>query len=223
MIIKADEDSMARMLGKPAAQIPESVLVEYELRLRLFHSDGNSGALGTIGIIDMLRSMKLGKARRDKSPPSADWSKVPADGTVRVMVRLGEGRAAKWVWGVYAGQVGIGSLAVRLDGDEYVHEVRRDTVRIARDEPMEPEDASEEEADADRKTGKLALSEPWGSLPIDDPVMVKEGDDYREGKFQGVQDEEVVVLVTGDLTPRLFPPAQVTCLEKQPESEVTQC
>ena len=88
MIIKADEDSMGRMLGVPAAQIPESVLAEYELRLRLFHSDGNSGPLGTIGVIDMLRSMKLGVRRPAKPPTAVDWSLVPMNGTVRVMAKV---------------------------------------------------------------------------------------------------------------------------------------
>ncbi len=164
MIIRADEDSLGRMLGVPNAQIPAAVLAEYELRLRMFHCDGNSGLLGTIGIIDMLRSMKLGVRERDKPPTQVDWSGVPMDGTVRVEARVPgkDGKGTIRALGVYVGQVGVGSLAVRLDGSEYVHEVRRDAVRIAREEPIEPE--SPEDAPACQADN----SEP--EPPADNPL-----------------------------------------------------
>jgi len=218
---------MARLLGVPAAQISESVLVEYELRLRMFHCDGNSGALGTIGIIDMLRSMKLGPPPRGEKQTTVDWSRIPMNGTVRVAARLpGDDGQPQWAFGVYVGQVGVGKLAVRLDGDTWVHEMRRDDVRIARDEPMEPvlsKDAPaipavpkealvprKEDEDTEPESS-LADIEPWASMSIGDSVVVKEG----EGRFQGVQDDEVLVLLSGDLTPHSYGPELVTCLEKQ--------
>lgn len=210
MIIMADEDSLSRMLGVPAAQIPESVLAEYQLRLRMFHCDGNAGPLGTIGIIDMLRSMKLGMRPPGPQPTSIDWSRVPMNGSVRVMAKVtGNNGEPKWASGVYVGQVGVGALAVRLDGDRWVHEMRRDDVRIARDEPMQPmspEDAFESDV-------PLEDREPWVSIPLGEQVLVKDEGVHKEGRFQGVQGDEILVLVADDLTPRPFAPEKVTCFE----------
>jgi len=211
VIIRVDEDSMARMLGVPQAQIPEVVLTEYQLRLRMFHCDGNSGALGTVGIIDMLRSMKLGPPPRAQERASVDWSRIPMNGAVRVMARIdGKNGMPNWVSGVYVGQVGgAGKLAVRLDGDVYVHEFRRDDVRIARDEPMRP--ISPE--DAVQSDVPLADRKPWSSMPAGELVAVKDGGEHKEARFHAVQDDQILVLVAGDLTPRLFDPEEILCLE----------
>lgn len=209
MVIKTDEDSMSRMLGIPAAQIPEKVLAEYELRLKLFHCDGNSGPLGTIGIIDMIRSMGLKPASTQKQTTLVDWSRVPMNGSVRVMARLTDAQGKPtWVSGVYVGQVGVGSLAVRLDGDLYVHEMHRADVRIAREEPMEPESVPGKKLteDVPSETG------PWSSVKVGDPVMVEAGDDYQNGQFQGVQEGEVLVLLEGELTSRPFASELVTAI-----------
>ena len=209
MIIQSDEDSLSRMLGVEPAQIPEAVMVEYELRLKMAHCDGRSGALGTIALIDLARSMKLAPPPSNKKPGVIDWSRVPVDGSVRVLVRRdGKNGTSTWGPGVYVGQVGTGGLAVRFDGSEYVHEVHRRFVRIARDEPLRPDEVVE-------APGDIASMEPWVSLTPDDMVMVEDGDGYKEGKFCGVQGHEVLVLFEGDMTPRLFDSKLVTCLESR--------
>jgi len=196
VIIIADENSLARMLNVPAAQIPESVLAEYELRLHLFHCDGHSGPLGTLGLICMLRSMDLGRPPPAEQRVDVDWSRIPTNGSVRVEARIERrGGEAQWVSGVYAGQVGPGKL-------------RRDNVRIARhDEParrIAPEDAVESNI-------PLAEREPWVSMSDGEVVMVED----TEGHFQGVRDDEILVVVGDDLTPRAFAPELVICLESR--------
>ena len=52
-----DEQSLYRLLG--VTDLPESVVDEYGLRLKMFHRDGASGPLGTLALIDMLRFLKV--------------------------------------------------------------------------------------------------------------------------------------------------------------------
>lgn len=208
MRIQADEASLSRMLGVSVDEIPVTVLVEYELRLQMFHSDGHSGPLGTIGIIDLLRGMKLGPKLREDKPVELDWSRVPGDGTVRVEAKLlsPEGIGYDWVPGVYLGRVGVGSLAVRLDGDAYVHELRRMDVRIAREKPPEAAIIPLEEA------GMPELPEAILALKAGDSILVDLVDGAREATFREIRGRKVMALVKGEKKPRSFNSDGVTII-----------
>lgn len=131
LMIDADLDSVKRMLGCDEVGIPPAVVTEYRIRLRMFHSNGHSGPLGTIGLIDLLRSFKLGPKPLPLPPRCVDWSRMPRNGSLRVEahVLLLNG-VDEWRSGVFLGKVGVGGLAVRLDGDTYVHEFSGKDVRL---------------------------------------------------------------------------------------------
>jgi len=209
MIISADEEALGRMLGVPTAKIPERVLAEYELRLRMFHCNGNSGALGTIGLIDLVRSLGLAPPKAKDVEPATDWSRIPTNGSVRVLAKMNTDSGPEWVSGVYVGRVGLATLAVRLDGDLYVHEKSKKDVRIIRQSPVDAKRPDSETAsDTKEEPGSW-----WDTIEDETPVMAEDGDDVVEGKFCGFNDGEVFVLVEGELTPRPFSQDMVTCIE----------
>jgi hypothetical protein len=199
------------MLNVPPAEIPAFVLDEYRVRIHLFHTNGGSGALGTLGLIDMLRFLKVGRRPPDEEKAPTDWSRIPRDGSVRVVakVRGANGRRLE-APGVYVGETEGGvCLGVRLDGDAWVRSCPRPDVRIVREQPTQVL-ASPDAIESDLP---LADREPWVSLEPDEPVLVKDEGIDKEGRFQGVEGDQILVLVADDLTPRPFPPEEVTALE----------
>jgi len=215
VIIKADEDSLVRMLGIRADEIPASVIAEYELRLRMFHGDGNSGPMGTLGIIDLLRSMKLGPPARKPQEAVMDWARVPMDGSVRVEARKHNDGEAKWFAGTYMGQVGAGTLAVRLDGREWVDEFSRRNVRLERDKPAEAyvEPPTEQEAEVDVL---LPLAKPG------DRVWIDEEGDYKAAEFGDYDGAMVSIKVEGESASRCVPASVVACMNRSTKEEVSQ-
>ena len=209
MIIRSDEDSLARMLNVEPADLPDSVREEYEVRIHLYHCDGASGPLGSLALIAMLRSMNLGRRPAETKPPPVDWSRVPWDGSVRVTARITNAAGDKQqASGAFVGEERGGMLAIRLDGDAWVHSIPRNDVQVARGEPVRPlapEDAHE-------STVPIAEREPWVSLDVGESVLITDKGVEKEGKFQSVDGDQILVLVAGDLTPRPFPHDQVQCL-----------
>lgn len=124
MIHPQDEQSLLRMLGTGPFPVP--LMEEYEFRLSLFHRDGHSGPLGSIGLIDLVRSMRLGVRPAAKTDVRVNWRDLPQDGTTRVEARF----FGAWQPGVFLGFVEAGTLAVRLDEDPIVRECRGDMVRL---------------------------------------------------------------------------------------------
>lgn len=228
MMIPADLDSIKRMLGCDDNSIPKIIRREYQIRLRMFHCNGNSGALGTLGLIDMLRSLKYGPAVPVDPPKYIDWTRVPTDGSVhveaktpayeKVMGHMGRNGSEHWRPGVYVGRVGVGSLAVRLDGNQYVGEFAARDVRI-------PSAATEPEEDpADTPVVLKAEPEPEDLVPLvppspkgnpldravdGDPVWVEDRGDLVDGVFKGRNEHGVLIVVVGEPCARAFPPEKV--------------
>lgn len=200
MMIPSDEDSLRRMLGVEAESIPAAVIAEYELRLKMFHSDGHSGPIGSVAIIDMLRSMKLGPRPSNEQAQETDWLRLPIDGSVHVEAKVlsSDDNEYKWIPGVFVGRVGVGTLAVRLDGGVYVHEFGRRDVRIYREKPAEPV--------------VNPIDDPWLEVAIDDQVVVEDGDDYKEGLFKGIKDGKIMVLLEGKERSRAYAPENVALM-----------
>ncbi len=215
---------MRRLLGVEPDAFPAALVAEYELRLRMFHSDGNSGPLGTLGIIDMLRSMHLGPRLVAERPKDVDWSRLPKDGSVRIEAKIPLPTApnGEWVPGVYIGNVGVGTLAVRLIGDTYVHELERRYVRIARVEPSKAFIKPVEEAEAVpvetvpvEEAAPATVPEYWSKAQAGEPCIVEDNNDYHEGVFQKFRDGEVFVTLKGEKKARGFAPAKVVCTALQ--------
>jgi hypothetical protein len=201
MIIQADEESLQRMLGVEPHSFPPAVIAEYELRLQMFHGDGHSGPIGTVAIIDMLRSMKLGPRPRNELPKETDWVRMPKDGsvTVEAYVKSAEDGEHKWVIGTYLGIVGVGTLAVRLDGASWVHEFTRKDVRIAREKPPEP-----------------VVNPVEGSWEMDEPVLVEDGNTYLAGVFKAHrEDGKIMILVEGKERSRAYAPECVARVSRE--------
>ncbi len=202
MIHRQDEFSIQRILG--VSDLPTEVVSEYELRLSMYHRDGNSGPLGTIALIDMVRSLGLRPEKVVERIAPVDWRNYPVDGTVRVQARF----FGAWMPGVYLGPVEAGTIAVRLDGEDFVKECRPDIVRLLEDEQeVAPADelpdararlldvpvASEAAQEPEEEQSAVAESIPgekdktdWGLVDFGAAVFIEHDDDYTEGKFCAV-------------------------------------
>jgi hypothetical protein len=207
MLIQSDEESLTRMLGVEPAFFPASVVAEYNLRIRMYHMDGHSGALGTVGIIDLVRSMGLGPTLPEERPPTLNWEKLPRDGTVHVEARVeyeedGDTKY-KWLPGTYRGIVAMGTLAIRLDGRLQIDEFGRKDVRIVRENPVEPVVRSVDE-----------------TFEIDEVVLVEDGDEVKQGIVKGYKDGRVMVLCEGKERSRGYSPE---CVTRLTEREVSPC
>lgn len=184
-----DRDSLVRFLG--TEEILPKYANEYLMRLKMFHTDGNSGPLGTVGLIDLLRFCGFKPKGVVEEVALVDWDKVPRD--TRVEAQFGG-----WQGGVYLGYGPNRSLCVRLDNDEFVKECRRDMVRLEVVEPVNPI------ADIPMNIGEVAPEtipqEPsdWEHAEPGATVWVELGDDVPDGTFVSLaNDGQVVVLVNG--------------------------
>ena len=66
-----------------------------------------------------------------------DWSRMPRDGSLMVEVRFPDGEP--WRTGRFLGVIGVGSLAVRLLGKEWVDEFSHSRVRLPQPKTIEQE------------------------------------------------------------------------------------
>lgn len=125
MVHHENEQSLLRILG--VRSVPADVLDEVSMRTRMFHSDGNSGPLPTIALIDAVRY--CGKTRPVESNlgGKVDWRSYPQDGSTHVEAKIGDA----WMHGVFLGFVSGGTLMVRVDGIEFVQECSPANVRLA--------------------------------------------------------------------------------------------
>jgi len=157
-----DETSLRRMLG---CEVPDEVRAECDLRTRMYHADGNSGPLGSVALIDMVRWMGLSPKNVERPVEQVDWRQYPQDGTVRVEARF----FGQWMAGRFLGFVEAGTLAVRLEDDATVEECRPDMVRLA---------------------DGISLSS-GGSL-VDEQAAPPEDEDGPDARLQLLEEEPVV-------------------------------
>lgn len=132
MLNPQDEEMLQRMLRVSSLQ--DDVRREAEIRTQLFHRSGFNGPLGAVALVDMLRFMGHSPAVEPTPTERIDWTKVDADGSVRVEARFG----GAWCPGVFLGLIDNGVLTVRLDEDPYVKECRWDMVRFEQEAPPAP-------------------------------------------------------------------------------------
>lgn len=120
-----DYDTLQRLLKLDGADVPPEVEEEYLTCLYMYHSDGNSGPLGTIAVIGILRRLGLGKRLQVRSDEEVDWRSFPQDGTFPVEALYN----GTWMPGVFLGFIEGGTIAIRLDGDDTVRECRKHMLR----------------------------------------------------------------------------------------------
>jgi len=122
MIHTQDEQSLCRFLG--TVEFRQDVLDEYRLRQGMFHADGNSGPLGSMALVEMLRYLGYGELPSERERKVIHWAEEPKDGSIAVEVEW----QGKKVQGRFLGVVGAGSLVVRLPDDPVLREFAPYTV-----------------------------------------------------------------------------------------------
>lgn len=212
-----DEISLDRMLGS----IPDEVREECDLRTKMFHCDGNSGPLGSLGLIDMLRSMRLGPRKVEEKPEVTIWRNLPQDGSVRVEARY----FGAWMPGVFRGFVEGGTLAVQLDEEPEMKECSPSIVRRASSPPptvpFDPDEPAPEEP-MDESGDESTEAFDWTTLVKGHGVWVEEDSEIKDAVFDSVaKDGKIVVLVEGEEKPRAVDIDIVTPGEPGKVDEVT--
>jgi hypothetical protein len=221
-----DEETLTRILG--VDRIPEEIEAEYAIRISMYHRGGGSGPLGVIGLIDLSRSLGYAPPKTDAKPDQFVWRDYPQDGTVRVEALY----FGAWQPGIFLGFVEAGTLAVRLDGDDFVRECRPDMVRMVGIKevipPIEEPDARAsllkpaEKPVEEPEPLPLPPSEPdpllqdedppefnWSTVTEGEPVWVETDGDYKDASFVTGEDSEegvfITVLIKGEKKPRRVP------------------
>lgn len=200
MILIQDLESLQRITGLP--EIPPKLEEEYELRLRLYHADGNSGPLGSIGLIDLVRFLGYGRTFAQERVEVIDWRQYPQDGSVRVEAKYFGG----WMPGAFRGFVADGLLAIKLDDEQFVKECRRDMVRLAENQgPIEATDNLSVPLDAvdESPATNWSVVDEGEQVYVDDDGNTLDGVFVRVGA-EGPDGLQVLVQIDGEEAPREF-------------------
>ena len=185
MITPHDTETLKRLLG--GQEIPDKVQREYAYRHYWFCQDGNSGPLGTLGIIDLLRFVGFAPTLPvDGNACAINWDKIKRGERVDVhyndrwlpaeFIRFGMNRTAE----------------CKIDGDEVVREFYRSRVR------------------SHQNLGELLDDSPnWATVEVNAQVFVDVSGDTFEGTFVRVaNDGQLIVLVEDE--EMAVAPAKVT-------------
>lgn len=119
-----DREILLKLCGGSVSTVIEA---EYAAWASLYHGAGQTGDLGLQFLIPMLRSMDVCLDSHEANPEPVVWRNMLQDGSTRVEAQLN----GTWKPGAFVGFSEGGMLAVKLDNDEMVREVRPDVVRLA--------------------------------------------------------------------------------------------
>lgn len=200
MIHPSDMQTLERMF-QGDFKVSEKLELEYLMRLHMYHSDGNSGPLGTLAMIDLVRFLGIRPKPKEVAQPTVDWSQVPDDGRAVVEARF----FGDWVRGRYLGLVNSGgTLAVKLDGVSAVRECCAHMVRlvevtdtvsvsdevppVAVDElgpPVEQDEEVEDEPEVEAAFDEEDTTD-WSTVAAGSPVWVALANDLHDGKLVDV-------------------------------------
>lgn len=213
-----DEHLLQLMLGQTS--IPQDLEHEVNIRTRLLHLAGPTGACGPFVLLDALRFCGYApKKMVDELPVVVDWRQYPQDGRTKVEAR----RMGVWLTGTFRGFVEHGSLAIKLDDDGSVQEFPAKRVKLVelleelprdREEKPVPAEAATEHEDAPPEPppvedrGEVLEAPDWAKLPGGTPVYAETEGDFADAVFQGVvgEGESLRLLVqVGDKTVELEP------------------
>lgn len=209
--IQADDfDTFRQLLGE--GEVPERYLREYSLRLTMFHKCCNSGPLGSLGIIDLLRFCGFKPALPLPKEEEANWDEVKRGTRVEALF------TGQWMPGEYLGYGENRVLLVRLNDDSYVRECRRHMTRVAADqtppaveptieEPLPPAQLEPEDIPSGYQDPKSEVPPPswepkeatdWTHVAKGEAVWVDLPEDVQDGTFvSAANDGKLIVLVNG--------------------------
>lgn len=165
MIQSDDNEALLKMTGLDV--VPQDIEAEYELRAAYLHTAG-SGAIGAIGLIDLLRFLGHKPRRLEKDSSLTDWEKLPQDGSTLVECGPFFGSMQQ---GRFKGFVHNGTLAIELDSGE-VRECRPQMVKL-RD--------------------KVGVDKPNNGKP----VLIQQGKDLKEAVLIRKEGDLAIVEVDG--------------------------
>ena len=208
MIHTQDSQDLSRMLGIDESSFNRELVYEYEKRLRMYHACGHSGPIGTLALIDLVRSMGCVVANlSSKEEKATDWWALPRDGSARIEARF----VGAWLPGVFLGFVDAGTLMIRLDEETMVRECRpcharfigiTDIVSVDEDAPkIVPEVADYDFPEVpttpvfNTPTSVSSVSVPnsgidWTKAKKGDPVWAMYDGDIVDATFVKLGDEE---------------------------------
>ena len=225
-----DQETLTRILGMDP--IPNDILEECDLRTSMFHKSGASGPMGALAMISLVRDLGYKPASQAERSAKTEWRELPQDGSVRIEAGPFFGTMQP---GTFLGFVQAGMLAVKLDEDDFVREVRADMVKLAADQ-RKPAEGSEDAAVPDarinliekrplaRKAEAVELPEEpitfedpadqefnWAYVDIDSKVWVDFEGDQVDAKFKGVSDDgKLEVVLKGKKKSQLVEASLVT-------------
>ena len=212
VILNEDRDTLERLTG---GNVTDDVLAETHLWTRLFHADGNSGPLGTVALIAMLRQLGVPLNAAEPKAEPFDWSSLPQDGSVVVEAMCPERH--EYAIGRFVGFVSMGTLAIKVG--QFVLECAPINVRLkgqseggvtdtlsvatfAEEGPAPP--APETEVDPPVPEAFPIDTNEWLVVPAGRGVWVQDDDDTKDGEFLGIVDGGLKILVQDEEEPRVF-------------------
>ena len=130
-----DQRLINTMLG--VIDVPKELEQEYSLRRRMLRLAGNTGPLGLVALIDLIRYLGFDPA--EEPLPDVPWERYPANESIRVAVRWTKEPTSPWFHGLFCGIVQDGSLLVRMFSGQNSHEsivrtFHRGDVRLSADQ-----------------------------------------------------------------------------------------
>jgi len=201
-----DEDTIISMIGT----LPEDVETEYMKWLRMKHRGGESGRLGTVPLVCMLRSLGYGPPEPKRRAVSTDgvvrWRSVKEGSKVSVM-EDGDVKV-----GTYVGKSVDGTIAIIFPDTGFIYEYSPKDVTLLKGLPEDIDEESmeviEDAVDARMQSlddsfeddkveyDEISMENDWGAVEVGDRVMYGEDEDTYEGTFVciGPKDFEVTIL-----------------------------
>lgn len=183
LIHPRDEECLKNMLG--IESLPLILLEEVDLQTRMYHKAGPNGPIGALGLISLVRSLGLKPPRqKPESPANTDWRKYKQDGSVKVEAMF----CGSWQPGVFRGFSANGMLAICMESDGYVKEVRAGIVRLAEGSadlaaanfPPKDEGPDARLAIFNRDTDKRVAHEKAVAMPWEGQNQFKEESQFKE-------------------------------------------
>lgn len=212
--IADDHESIIKQLS--STEIPDKVLPEYMRRLTMYHRGGGSGPLGPLALVDMLRHLELGVEPAEKADEPVDWRTVEPG--QRIIVDDGFGVMSG---ATFRGVMGQGILEILIDGDAQIAEAPGRLVQIdnSGNVPnlnLEEDEFSDDnfEFDDDTDEGEVYSidgdepeevdTNPWNSVVIGAPVLVDDSGETIQGRFQGSDNNQLLISIEGAGEARVF-------------------
>jgi len=211
MFVPEDEGHIHRILG--SSEVPHRVSAEYELRKGLWHAGGESGPLGLMACIEIIRFCGENPKHAVNRPAQISWDKISPGTEVVADV---DGRKIK---GEYDHRVTAGTLAINLATvtNGFTSEVpEKDVTLLQYVDPSEvivegPEpdiDSTPGTVDVPEQEEVLQYGDPinrdsvdWEKMTAGDLVEVSTSEGMKQAKFIEAAGDTLMIEINEDHIP----------------------